>query len=103
MRRAKDPNHPPGGSTKVNVQDPTRPRKVDANLMIQADEDDASEQDNTDHHGDDWKTDDTLVFLSRFGDNDPAGQSFRLSSLRLRPKPRNCIHDGRYGNGFPRT
>ena len=78
MRRANGPNHPPGGSTKVNGQDPTRPRKIDANLMIHADEDDASGQDDTDHHDDDWKTDNSLVFLSRFGDNHPDSSSVYL-------------------------
>jgi hypothetical protein len=71
MRRAKDPNHPPGGSTKVNGQDPTRPRKVDANLMAQADDDNHSEYDDSHQYDDDWHTDDSLAFLSRFGDNDP--------------------------------
>jgi hypothetical protein len=75
MRRAKDPNYPPGGSTKVNGQDPTRhptrPRKVDANLMAQADDDNHSEYDDSNQYDDEWHTDDSLAFLSRFGDNDP--------------------------------
>jgi hypothetical protein len=50
MRRAKDPNHPPGGSTKVNGQDPTRPRKVVANLMAQADDDNHSELDDSNQY-----------------------------------------------------
>jgi hypothetical protein len=70
MRRAKGPNHPPSGSTKVNGQDPTRPRKVDANLMTQADDDDYSEHDDSHQYGNEWQTDDSLAFLSRFGDND---------------------------------
>jgi hypothetical protein len=43
MRRAKGPHQPlVAQRMKVNGQDPTRPRKVNANLMIQADDDDAS-------------------------------------------------------------
>jgi hypothetical protein len=71
MRRAKGPNHPPGGSTKVNGQDSTRPRKVDANLMTQADYDNRSEYDDSNQYDNEWQADDSLAFLSRFGDNDP--------------------------------
>ncbi len=59
MRSTKDPNHPSGGSTKVNGQDPTRPRKVDANLMAQADDDNHSEYDNSNQYDDEWHTDDS--------------------------------------------
>jgi hypothetical protein len=55
MRKAKGPNHPPGGSTKVNGQDPTRPRKVDANLMAQADDDNRSEYDDSNQYGNEWQ------------------------------------------------
>jgi hypothetical protein len=67
MRRAKDSNHPPGGSTKVNGQDPTRSRKVVANLMTQAANDNHSEYDESNQYNNEWHNDDSLVFLSRFG------------------------------------
>jgi hypothetical protein len=60
-----------GGSKKVNDQDPSRPRKGDANLMDQADDDNDSEYNDSNQYDDEWHTDDSLVFFSRFEYNDP--------------------------------
>ena len=63
MRRSKGPKHPPGGSTKVNAQVPSKnPKAVAANLVFAQDddEDNAIDYDNED----DDTYDETTAFLT---------------------------------------
>jgi hypothetical protein len=39
--------------------------------MAQADDDNRSEYDDSNQYDNEWQTDDSFAFLSRFGDNDP--------------------------------
>ena len=70
MRRAKDPNHPPGGSTKVNGQPPQqKPKSVVANIAhnIQSpgSDSDHNEEANSDHNDETSDCfEETAVFLS---------------------------------------
>ena len=54
MRRAKGPNHPRGGSTKVNGQ---QPKTIQANIAAHMDIDNASQHDTDEDE--DWEPNDT--------------------------------------------
>ena len=67
MRRATGPNQPPGGSTKVNGQ---QPKTVTANMASsvtgghESDDEDDWDQQNDQQHDDDTSFDETAVFLA---------------------------------------
>ena len=71
MKRAKGPNHPPGGSTKVNGQ---HPQTLAANMVTQIDhQHDTDDNEYWEPHGTNDTFDETAVFLANVLRESPDG------------------------------